>query len=227
FEALNKAKLRLRMDKCEFGVDQIEYLGFRIGKESRCPTKAKVEKIKSLPAPKCKKELDSFIGVAGQYRELIERFSEKAQPLFELKKHINNKGKFFWSDEHERSFSALKEELTRPPVVRLPDTTKPFIVKTDASGTGMGAVLLQEFNGQRHVIQYASRQFKGPQLNYPTIEKEATAIMFALNKWQHFLLHGNFILETDHRPLQFINSMKDSRGKLARMAIRLNEFQPF
>ena len=121
----------------------------------------------------------------------------------------------------------LKEELTKPPVTALPDVTKPFIVRTDASGTGMGAVLLQEIDGHRRVIEYASKQFTDTQMRYPTIEQEATAILWALIKWQHFLLGGGFVLETDHRPLQFITTKINSNGKLARMALRLQEFQPF
>src|SRR5699024_2527609 len=114
-----------------------------------------------------------------------------------------------------------------PPVTALPDVTKPFIVRTDASGTGMGAVLLQKVDGQRRVIEYASKQFSDTQKRYPTIEQEATAILWALIKWQHFLLGDGFVLETDHRPLQFITTKINSNGKLARMALRLQEFQPF
>src|SRR5699024_6135522 len=206
---------------------EVEYLGFKISKDQRSPTSVKIDKLRNFPSPTSKKELDSFIGIAGQYRELIENFSAKAQCLYELKKKSTGRAKFVWLPKHEAAFKELKDELTKPPVVALPDCSKPFIVRTDASGTGMGAVLLQEIDGRRRVIEYASRQFKDAQLRYPTIEKEATAIDFALNKWRHFLLSGNFKLETDHRPLQFLNSMKNTHGKLARMALRLQEYRPF
>ena len=227
FKALEKANLRFNPEKCQFAVEEIEYLGFKISHNQRCPTASKVEKILHFPEPTTKKELDSFIGLAGQYRSLIEDFSAKADPLYELRKVSKKTERLKWKAEHKAAFENLKMELTRPPVVMLPDCTKPFIVRTDASGTGMGAVLLQVVDGQRRIIEYASKQFKGAQLRYPTIEKEATAIDYALKKWRHLLIGTEFTLETDHRPLQFLNSMKDTHGKLARMALRVQQFQPF
>ena len=227
FKALEKANLRFNREKCQFAVEEIEYLGFKISQSRRSPTTFKVDKIRNFPAPTTKKELDSFIGLAGQYRNLIEDFSAKAECLYDLKKKSNKKAKLKWSPEHQAAFEALKEELTKPPVVMLPDCSKPFIVRTDASGTGMGAVLCQVIDGQRRVIEYASKQFKGAQLRYPTIEKEATAIDYALKRWRHLLLGGEFTLETDHRPLQFLDSMKETHGKLARMALRVQQFKPF
>jgi hypothetical protein len=227
FKALEEANLKINRDKCEFATQEVEYLGLRIGNGCRSPTSAKIEKLQKFPTPSNKKDLSSFLGIAGQYRDLIENYAAKTKCLYDLKAKITGRTKFTWSDEHEKTFQELKKELTRPPVVMLPDFSKPFIVKTDASGTGMGGVLLQEVDGQRRIIEFASKQFKGAQLRYPTIEKEATAIDFALKKWRHYLLGGGFQLETDHRPLQFLNSMKNTHGKLARMAIRVQEFQPF
>ena len=227
FKALHKANLRVHKDKCVFAVTEIEFLGNKIGNGWRSPTDEKVKKIKEFPVPTCKKELDSFLGVAGQYRSLIKNFSEKAQPLQELKNSLTGNRKLIWKPKHEQAMRCLKEELTKAPVVALPDVTKPFIVRTDASNHGMGAVLMQEIDGHRRVIEYASTQFDDTQKRYPTIEQEATAILWAVNKWQYYLLGGNFTLETDHRPLQFINSKINSGGKLGRMALRLEEFQPF
>lgn len=228
FMALHKANLRVHRDKCVFAVSEVEFLGNKIGNGCRSPTREKIEKILNFPIPTCKKELDAFLGVAGQYRALIKDFSLKAQPLQELKNSLTGNRKIIWKPKHEEAMKTLKDELTRPPVVALPDVTKPFIVRTDASNTGMGAVLMQEIDGHRRVIEYASAQFDDTQKRYPTIEQEATAIIWALNKWQYYLLGGNFTLETDHRPLQFINSKtNNSNGKLARMALRLQDFQPY
>src|SRR5699024_1583794 len=172
FRALNKANLRIHKDKCVYAVSQVEFLGFKVGNHVRSPTSAKVEKIRKLPTPTCKKDLDQLLGIFGQYRSLIKDFAAKAQCLYELKKKLVGKRKLEWTAEHEAALNQLKEELTKPPVTALPDVTKPFIVRTDASGTGMGAVLLQEVDGKRRVIEYASKQFTDTQKRYPTIEQE-------------------------------------------------------
>lgn len=228
FKAIRAANLRLNMQKCSFGRSEVVYLGFNISKDKRRPSDDKLQKLRSFPAPTTKKELATFLGIANQYRELVANFADKSSPLFELNKQTKNKAPLVWRPEHQVVFEALKKELTRPPVVALPDASKPFIVKVDASGTGMGAVLLQEdAQGRRQVVEYASQTFKGAQLRYPTIEKEATAIDFALKKWRHFLLGGKFKLETDHRPLQWLRGMKDTHGKLGRMAMRIGQYEPF
>lgn len=150
-----------------------------------------------------------------------------AQPLFELKNRSKPKTPFEWCDDHQKAFDNLKSELTKPPVVTLPDTSKPFIVRTDASGTGMGAVLLQELDGHRRIIEYASKQFDATQRRYPTIKQEATAVLWALRRWRHFLLGGGFTLETDHRPLLWLDSMINADGVLGRMAMALQQFKPY
>src|SRR5699024_5480184 len=94
--------------------------------DQRSPTSVKIDKLRNFPSPTSKKELDSFIGIAGQYRELIENFSAKAQCLYELKKKSTGRAKFVWLPKHEAAFKELKDELTKPPVVALPDCSKPF-----------------------------------------------------------------------------------------------------
>src|SRR5699024_2401045 len=89
---------------------------------------------------------------------------------------MGKKAKFEWLSKHDEAFKVLREKMSSEPVVRLPDLSRPFIVKTDACDTGMGAILLQEVDGQRHVVEYASKRFNKAQLRYPIIEKEATAI---------------------------------------------------
>ena len=107
----------------------------------------------------------------------------------------------------------------------MPDPEKPFIVRTDASSVGCGAVLSQEVDGKRVPIEFASKKFGDCEQRYPAIEQEAYGIMFALERWSHFLLGQKCILETDHRPLVWLQSKKDVKGKLGRWALRLMEFE--
>src|SRR5690606_11850385 len=143
---------RVHKDKCGYGVTGVEFLGFSVKDSMYGPTAAKVEKIKMFTEPMTRKDLSSFLGVVGQYRVLIKDFSAKARCLYDcLNKWKGNK-KPAWTPKHQEAMDQLKQELTKPPVAMLPDVTKPFIVQTDASKTGMGAVLLQEIDGHRRVI---------------------------------------------------------------------------
>src|SRR5699024_7172566 len=102
---------------------------------------------------------------------------------------------------------------------------KPFIVTSDASDTAMGATLSQIIDNEKRVIEFASKHFTPTQQRYSTIEKEATAIIFALRKWRHFLLGQEITIETDHRPLQWLMSKRDCPDKLGRMAAELQEYR--
>ena len=107
----------------------------------------------------------------------------------------------------------------------IPNLEYPFIVKVDASRSGIGALLLQETgDGERCVVEFASKCFNETEKRYPTIEQEAYAVVFAILRWQHYLLGKHFELETDHKPLVWLQSKKDCRGKLGRWALRLEEF---
>jgi hypothetical protein len=106
----------------------------------------------------------------------------------------------------------------------MPDVTCPFVVRTDASGEGIGCLLLQERDGKEVIIECASRKFTDTEKRYPTIEQEAYALMFAIEHWVHYLQGQRFTLETDHRPLVWLQGKRESRGKLGRWALRLTEF---
>src|SRR5699024_8656932 len=132
--------------------------------------------------------------------------------------------KFHWSDECDANFRMLKDKLSCGPVVFLPNWDAPVLVTSDASELGMSAVLSQEIDGERKVIEFVSKSFTDTERRYSTIEKEATAILVALEKWQHYLLGREVTVETDHKPLIWLLSKKDCGGKLGRMALRLQEF---
>lgn len=123
--------------------------------------------------------------------------------------------KFNWPQECEDNFKKLKERLAERPSLYLHDMNKPFIVTTDASDIGMGAVLQQEVDGQRRIAEFMSRMFNATERRYSVIEKEATAIKVALEKWRHFLLGCEFTIERDHRPLHWLLTKKIVLGNSA------------
>ena len=222
FEILYAGGLTVKMEKCEFFKKEVSFLGFKISDGEIRPLEEKVKVINDFPRPKDWKETSRFLGMCGYYRNLIEDYGRIAGPLYALSK----KGKkFVWDGICEDSFQKLKEKMASSPVVGMMDYNKKIIVKTDASNFGVGALLLNEDHlGVRNVIEYAGFSFNETQMRYPVIEKEATAIMYALERWQNYLLGREFVLETDHRPLMWLKSKKDVRGKLGKMSIRLSEF---
>ena len=222
-DTLRKAGLTLNAEKCQFFRDSVDFLGFRVnGREVR-PLESKIQALREYQTLRDVKALKRFVGLASYYRSLIPEFGIIAAPLFRLQ---SKKREFVWGSEEEKAFSRLKEALSCDVVRWMPDLTKSFVVKTDASLQGIGCLLLQEDdNGQRVVIEYASKAFSKTERNYPVIEQEAAAIMFALERWYPYLIGASFRLETDHRPLQWIRGRKGSHGKLGRWALRLEEFQ--
>ena len=136
------------------------------------------------------------MGLAGYYRRFVWRFGVIAFPLTALTK----KNCFEWSVEAETAFGILKKALCESPVLALPQFDKPFVVETDASRHGIGAVLMQE----GHSIAYISRHLKGRQLHNSIYEKELLAVVFAVQKWRHYLLPNHFIIKTDQKSLKYL-----------------------
>ena len=227
FKALEKADLRMNPDKCKFGLTEIEFLGVRVNADGIRPAEEKIQAMRNMSQPKNKDELGSFLGLANHYQEYIPMYAHLANPLYQLKK---KDAKFIWSESCEKAFQEIKEKLYQAPILKIPDMSKPFIVQTDASDVAMGAVLLQESDGKRHVIAYASQKFSKSELNYSTTEKEAYAVYWALSKrFRHYLFFGQFILETDHKALKFLKeSVKSSSNtRLLKWSLCLAEFSPF
>lgn len=220
-QRIRKNGLRLNRNKCKFGVNEIEILGSKISNGRRYADDEKRRTMASFPVPKNAKQVKAFLGFANYLRSLLPNFALVTRPLVEA----GSTKRFEWSPECQESFDRVKTMVAANPMTFLPDLNEPFIVTTDASDTGMGAVLSQTIDGERRVIEFASKHFTPTQQRYSTIEKEATAILFALTKWRHFLLGQEITIETDHRPLHWLLTKKECPDKLGRMAAQLQEFR--
>ncbi len=179
FMELRRAGLAANPRKCHLALFEARYLGFRVGRGLIKPQERKVEAVRAAPRPSTKTQVRAFLGLAGYYRCFIPNFSSLAAPLTDL----TRKGQpecVVWSPETEKAFQRIKSALTEEPVLRAPDFGCPFLLQTDASETGLGAVLSQVQEGEEHPILFISRKLTSAEKNYATVEKEALAIKWAV-----------------------------------------------
>ena len=150
FDRIRQAGLKLNARKCQLGCQQIKYLGHVVTGRHVRPDPAKVEAVQLLAAPRTLKQLQSFLGLVGYYRRFIPAFAEKAAPLYKL---LPKGAPYKWNDEQQKAFETLKEALQGDVMLHYPDMNKHFILKTDASTTGLGAILLQkDGEGRERVV---------------------------------------------------------------------------
>ena len=227
-QRLRKYGLHLKPSKCELGFSSLQYLGHIVGQGQMAPVEDKVRAIQELEKPGNVTQMRSFLGSVGYYQRFIPHFNTIAQPLHQLVSgKVSKSTPLQWTDEAEVAFAKLKEALAGRPVLQLIDPEMPFILQTDASEEGVGAVLLQVRSGDARElapVMYASRRLKPAERNYSTIEKEALAIYWAFKKFEVYLYGRQFTLQTDHRPLLHLQSADKLNPRLKRWAIYLNLF---
>lgn len=218
---LRDANLKANWEKCSFAASNVTYLGHVVTAEGVKPNPDNLKSVSSFPRPRSATEVRQFLGLAGYYRRFIPNFAEVARPLTQLTK---TKGVFAWDKEQQNSFDALRTALCSEDVLVYPDFRDPFILATDASNVALGAVLSQRRDGQERPICYASRQLRGPELNYSATEKELLAAVWATKQFRCYLLGRRFKLVTDHAALKWLLSLRDPSSRLTRWALRLSEF---
>ncbi|WVZ76013.1 LOW QUALITY PROTEIN: hypothetical protein U9M48_024018 [Paspalum notatum var. saurae] len=199
FDALRTARLFGNMEKCTFCTQRVSFLGYVVTPQGIEVDSSKIDAIRDWPTPTTVTQIRSFLGLAGFYRRFVRDFSSIAAPLHELTK----KGvPFAWGDSQAVAFNTLKDKLTHAPLLQLPDFNKVFELECDASGIGLGAVLLQEGKP----VAYFSEKLSGASLKYSTYDKELYALVRTLQTWQHYLWHREFIIHSDHEPLKHIRT---------------------
>jgi hypothetical protein len=223
FQRLREVQLAARPSKCFLGFQKLEYLGHLVGQGEIRPEGEKMRRIKETPLPTTKRQVRSFLGLAGYYRRFVPNFAAIASPLTDLTKG-GKQGQVRWSEACEDAFNTLKDRLASGPVCCLPDFSRPFVLQTDASETGIGAVLAQDQGEGLQPIACASRKLSKSERNYATIEKECLAIVWGVQKFQQYLYGRTFTVQTDHRPLQYLQEAKSTNSRLMRWALLLQPF---
>lgn len=222
-ERLRQAGLTAKPSKCQLGMRTVEYLGHVIGGGELWPMQDKVKRITDAPRPLTKKALRSFLGLSGYYRKFIPHYATIASPLTDMVKK-NKPNQLQWEEPQQRAFHTLKYSLSTSPVLRLPDVEEEFILRTDASNVGLGAVVLQEVEGVKHPIAYASKKLLPREQRYSVIEKECLAIVWGIQKFSQYLYGNPFTLETDHKPLKYMQSAKQLNGRIMRWSLLLQQY---
>ncbi|CAM8947908.1 unnamed protein product [Rhodiola kirilowii] len=216
-----ETNLVLNWEKCHFMVQEGIVLGHLVSKRGIEVDKAKIEVMEKLPPPKDVKGIRSFLGHAGFYRRFIKDFSKIAKPLTNL---LCNDTKFRFDKECLVAFEKLKEALISAPIIQPPRWDLPFELMCDASDYAIGAVLGQRIDKKLHAIHYTSKVLNGAQLNYSTTEKELLAIVYAFDKFHPYLVASKVIVFTDHVAIKYLLAKKDSKPRLIRWILLLQEF---
>jgi len=215
--------MKIHPKKCEFVVTSVIYLGHRILPNGIMAHWAKVIAILEMPNPTNVHTLRSFIGLCNYCRIYVQDFNTIAHPLYALlKKDVV----WTWSDEVQEAFNTLKERLSKFPIMRRPNFSKVFILHTNCSALGIGAILGQlDEKGKEYVIAYASRNNNKAESNYSSYEGECLVIVWAVIHFRPYFYGTNFTLYTDHQPIKWLMTNDKLTGKLVRCALVLQKYE--
>lgn len=222
FKKLKFIGFHLNKDKCFFAKPEVKYLGHILTQGGIKIDPEKSSAILNRPIPKNVKQLMSFLQTCSWFRRFIPDFAKISKPLSNLTKKL---AVWKWSEEENKSFEKLKRLLSSPPILQQVKENQPFFLRTDASNYAIGAVLLQgEKEDEQHPIEYASRLLLPAERNYSTTEREALAVVWAVQKFRGYIEGSEVSILTDHQPLKWLFSLKSPTGRLARWSLLLQSY---
>ena len=239
FQRLKEASLKLKRSKCDFMKAQIQYLRHLISSSGIQPLPEKLESIKNMPALRSPKEVKQFLGLAGYYHKFVPRFLDLSRPLTRLtRKDVL----FEWTKECRACFELLKETLCTHPILWYPDPNRLYVLFTDASKYGWAGVLMQPYDeinesnqstadvstSQRktvyHPVSYISGLFRGSQLNWAALTKEAYTIYMSVQKLSFYLINADVLIQSDHLPLKKFLRQNTMNSKVNNWAVELKSY---
>ena len=224
FKRLEDANVKLNTGKCLFARRETKFLGFDISKEGIRPSEDKLLAMKNYQVPKNPKQVKRFLGMASYYRKFIPNYSRITEPINKL---LKKNQRFVWCEKCSESFNEIinNKLLINPPILVFPDFSLEFILTTDASGTGLGAVLSQiDRNGVQHANGYASRLLNTAEKNYSATELECLAVVWGIEYFRPYLYGRHFVINCDHNPLVYIENMKNKSSRVTRWRLGLAEY---
>ena len=224
FNKARETNITFHAKKCQLGLGEVKYLGHIAGSGQIKPDPEKLTAIMGIKTPTNKKQVRALLGLCGFYRPFLANFATIVKPITKLtKKDVPNK--IPWTKEAEKALEALKKGLCEAAALTAPNFEKQFHMSTDASDEAIGACLSQkDEQGILRPIAFASAQLTPTQRNWATIEREAYAIIWALNKWDSWLWGTEIQLETDHNPLVYLRNCTPTNSKLVRWALAIERY---
>ena len=229
FQRLREVDLKLKMKKCSFLKKHIQYLGHIVSGEGIKPVPEKLSAIQQMPHPYTPKEVKQFLGLVGYYRKFIPHYADTARPLHALTRKDTV---FEWSDICQKSFDLLKTMVSEEPILVYLDPSKPYVLFADACKYAWSCVLTQEYihemDGKTvkilHPISYQSGLFKGSQLNWACLTKEAYAIYMSIKKLDYYLVNADITLRSDHLLLKKFLNKNTLNSKVNNWAVEISPF---
>ena len=223
FERLRCAGLTVRPDKVVFATQEIAFVGHKGSPAGVSIDPDRTRAIKDFSPPKDVAFVSRFIGMVNFYHKFIPSFADVAAPLNQLRR---NGESFLWGPDQQKAFEALKHAISHPPILKMVDFSKEFILQTDASSVAVGAVLLQEHQGVRLPVAYSSRTLSVQERRASSIyELECLAVLFGFDKFRKYLEHQEFLLETDNQALSWLLAHPRQLGKIGRWIARISSFK--
>ena len=216
-QRLRDNHLRCKLSKCDFFKREIDYLGHRVSDDGLQVQAAKVEAVEKAGRPTSIQALRSFLGLTGYYRRFIQNYGGVAKPLTDL---LRKGVKFAWGQDQEQAYAELKRRISSAPVLALPDPAKDYVLTTDASDAGLGAVLSQD----NRPIAFYSKRLNPAQSRYTTGEKELLAIVSSLEHFRHLVDGKKIVVQTDHKNLVSALTREKLNARLVRAIVYLQQY---
>ena len=221
FDRCRKYRLRMNPLKCAFGVSAGKFLGFVVHRKGIDLDPAKVKAIQSMPSPANQKQLKSLLGKVSYIKRFIPALGEIITPFQSLLK----KGvPFIWGESQQCAFEKIKQVLSSPITMTMPIKGQPMMLYLTSTLNSIGALLVQEVEGQERPVYYLSRCLHGSELNYPPMEKYYLALVFATQKLHHYFLAHKLMVVTRLDPIKFLLSKPTLSGRIAKWLLLLGEF---
>lgn len=218
-ERITEVGLKLKPTKCKFVQKELEYLGHTVSRDGLKPNPRLVGAVEEFPEPTTVQEMRRFLGLCSYYRKFIPRFAAIANPLHNLTRRDTV---FLWSPECQRAYEELKSRLTSAPVLAYPNFKLDFVLETDASVQGLGAVLSQlQTDGKLHPVSYASRALNEAERKYGITELETLAVVWGISHFHHFLYGHSVTVYTDHTAVKAVLEAENPTAKHARWWTRV------
>ncbi len=220
---LQDVGLKMKLTKCEFLKPRIKFLESEVDEQGIHTVDDKIAAVAKFPHPKTVENVRSFLRLAGYYRPFLKNFAARGNPLTQL---LKKDTPFHWGSEQESSFKDLKHALAHAPVLDFPISDDPFIIFTDASGAGIGAVLTQADNaGKQHVIAFARCALTAAEkIKYLVTHLEILAVVWALRHFRDIIMGYKITVYTDHCPITDTFKGRNLNGRLVRWYLTIQAY---